>query len=1112
MSNWRQLLLAAGFCLCASAEAWAIRAYPRPVTVTQPDGTTITVRIHGDEGLHYTATTDGFMLARDTEGFFRYVDYDFSTGQRKLSAMRATNISARLVAEMAYTAKLRSAREIAQDMAARHNLTAKMPAHVLDLQKVRANTAKKRAAGNAESQYLVILVNFADCSFSYTKDDFDAWLNEPGYSTDGGTGSVKDYYRDNSMGAFVPNFTVVGPYTLANEQAYYAANDASTGEDVNPYEMVSEACHMAKEDNPGLDFAQFDNDGDGYMDNCYVIYAGYSEASTANDDDMWPHSDDMASLAFQIDGITIDNYSCSAELVGMPGSPANPTMDGIGTFTHEFGHILGLKDVYDTDDYNNGYGVDPGDYCLYASGSYNNDSRTPPYLMAFERMQLGWATEGTDIIELKEPEDVTLDNISTNTARYINAQPYREEGTGMEWFVLENRQKTGWDTYIPAHGLLIYHYDYTDEMVAARWSINGPNNYATHRCLYIKAADGTDDTNSRAGDTYPGTSANTEFTDTSTPNALNWAREETGVPVTNITESDGLIRFQVAGGTSTWDFVKTEKPAAVADSSATLSATVSSHSQDIVAAGFCLASDHEPTLDDDEAISATPGETFSASVTGLLPGRSYYARAYMTLADGQTVYGSAVQFTTECATATAPFVADFMSWTNGQPDCWQIIDNNADGTTWILDENSEAIVYQFDYWNDADDWLVSKRKIHVPNNGALFFTRGITGTTTVENLEVYVSEKTSNLADFYLLERLSFADYFSEAHMEEIDLSRYAGQDVYIAFRCCSEKLQNNLWLWNIAVTEKLATPEITYFSEPQDDQLRVEWTPVDNALYYYLYFGKETDEDNEQLVFAPMDFYEDVTGDVTLGVGTINFNSTGSVVLRSFPDGITDLKFLVTTSGPFGTSELIAEGSCDGQTWTSIGPRVTLSEYDNEGQECDFLTYVDGQGFTKLRFRFTHGGRDGRVRYLTIGYNDGKVLEDLAEGAVYGTATVIDAIEAGEFKSGTYVAWVASGDGLLFYDESAYARYNHEDYAASIVSERIGDSNVTVSAGKGEVTLTDLEEGSRITCATTAGTVVYSGTASSNRLTFATAGHRGVVIISIDGPQRKLTAKAIVR
>lgn len=470
MKIFKQLLVGLGLLLCVPQDAEAIKAYPRPVTITQPDGTKITVRIHGDESFHYTTTIDGFMLERDKTGFFRYVNYDFNTGRKTLSAQRARNVGERTAEEKTFVANLKAAQLITADMKTRRTPMLKRHSRAVrpwlkkqPLMKANAATADAETPTTAESQYLVILVNFADCGFQYKNKDFETWLNEPGYSTNGGTGSVKDYWRDNSMRQFVPNFTVVGPYTLSKPLVAYAGNAEDTGEDIDPRSMIKEACQLAKEANPGLDFSKFDNDGDGVVDNCYVIYAGYSEASTANPNDMWPHSWTMGDDVFEIDGVKIDEYSCSAELVGMPGAPAVPTMDGIGTFTHEFGHILGLKDMYDTDDYTNGYGVDPGAYSLYASGSYNNDSRTPPCLMAFERLQMGWAKEGTDIVELKNAEDVTLDNVATNKARYINAQPDREPGTGYEWFVLENRQKTGWDSYIPAHGLLIYHYDYTQE-------------------------------------------------------------------------------------------------------------------------------------------------------------------------------------------------------------------------------------------------------------------------------------------------------------------------------------------------------------------------------------------------------------------------------------------------------------------------------------------------------------------------------------------------------------------------------------------------------------------------------------------------------------------------
>lgn len=1113
-----------GLLLCVPQDAEAIKAYPRPVTITQPDGTKITVRIHGDESFHYTTTIDGFMLERDKAGYFRYVNYDFNTGVKTLSAQRARNVGERTAEEKTFVANLKAAQLITADMKTRRTPMSKKHSRSVrpwlkKQQMMKANAANAAAANNVdgESQYLVILVNFADCGFQYKNKDFETWLNEPGYSTNGGTGSVKDYWRDNSMGQFVPNFTVVGPYTLSQNQLYYAGNAEDTGEDANPRAMIKEACQLAKEANPDLDFSRYDNDGDGFVDNCYVIYAGYSEASTANGDDMWPHSWTMGDDVFEIDGVKIDEYSCSAELVGMPGAPEEPTMDGIGTFTHEFGHILGLSDMYDTDDYTNGYGVDPGAYSLYASGSYNNDSRTPPCLMAFERFQMGWIDTNTELTELKDPEDVKLDNISTNKARYINAQPDRDVATGVEWFILENRQQTGWDSYIPAHGLLITHFDYTQESYAEYWSVNGPNNNAKHRCMYIKAADGVDDENSRAGDTYPGTSASTEFTDTSTPNSLNWNNEPVNVPITNITEQDGIIRFQVGGGTSTWDFVKTNVPTDIRDVSATFTAEMSGNTAEVTETGFCWSLEETPTVEGEHKTAAMADGKFSAAVDNLQPGSNYNVRAYARMSDGTVNYGSAILFTTECATAAAPFIDNFLSWTNGQPDCWQIVDRNGDGTTWILDESTGGLVYQFNYWNNADDWLISKRRIHVPENAVLFFSRGVAETTTVEDLEIYVSTKTSDIDDFYLYERLSFADYFGEQHIEEVDLSRLAGQDIYIAFRCCSEKLQTNLWIWNVAVTEKLPAPTITTFDQTAPDQLLVEWTPVEKAKNYYLYFGKETDEPNEVLVFAPMSFFEKVEGDVQLSTGSMFFTGDATVELKEFPEGITDLKFMLTTSGPTGTSTLLVEGTKNGTTWTSVGQRLTLSEYDNEGQECDWLAYVQDQGFKKLRFRFTHGGRNGRVKYLTLGYTDGKIVEDLSAGGAWDeetgilhTSMVINAITPGEFNNGRYVVWVASGDGSFFYDQSENAYYEYS--GSTSITDVIGESGISVTAGEGYLGIDGLKPGYRITCASPSGALLYSGEADGQHADIRLDGQRGIVIINIEGDGQTYRTKVIVR
>lgn len=414
-------LLAASLLAGASGAAWAIKANPKPVTVRQPDGTTLVIRVHGDENFHYITTADGFLIQRDKDGFFKYVQTDAAKGTRSITARRATNANVRPADESQFVSTLRpigtkDAQWLRSLTTRRSPLTVKqiLPPSVTNRQ-VDAATGQAK-----ESQYLVVLVKYSDGEFNFTADDFDRWLNEHNYSVSGGTGSVKDYYRDNSMGQFVPNFTVLGPYTLDHERTYYAADYGGTGNDVNPQAAVVEAVQKAKADHPEINFAQFDNDGDGYMDNINVVIGGYSQASSGDDKDMWPHSyrliTDDGDLSVKVDGITVNNYSVSAELVGATGTE----MDGIGTFVHEFGHILGLKDMYDTDDYDGGIGINPGAYSLYASGSYNNNSRTPAGLMAFERLQMGWMKK-SDFKQLDKAEDVTLDNVATNTAAYVDA-------------------------------------------------------------------------------------------------------------------------------------------------------------------------------------------------------------------------------------------------------------------------------------------------------------------------------------------------------------------------------------------------------------------------------------------------------------------------------------------------------------------------------------------------------------------------------------------------------------------------------------------------------------------------------------------------------------------
>lgn len=1090
-----KVIICIGTILYFVPNAHAIMANPNPITITQPDGSTLTIRIHGDESFHYTTTLDGYLIEKDIDGFFKYVDFEAD----QLTTQTAGNIDARSVAENRLLAQLSPVKKYLPRLIQKHCITTKSPRVTAPRRAQQADSRMRASSETTESQYLVILVGFSDLPFTFTNNDFDRWLNEKGYSVDGGTGSVKDYYRDNSMGQFIPNFTVLGPYTLPYTQLYYAGNSEDTGEDANPRAMIVDACKIAKEQNPDIDFSIFDNDKDGYMDNVNVVYAGYSEASTGNGDDMWPHSWTLEEFSLTIDGIIIDAYGCSAEFVGAEGKK----MDGIGTFTHEFGHVLGLKDMYDTDEYTDGYGLDPGDYSIFASGSYNNESRTPPCLMAFERMQMGWCKP----IELNEAADIALNPISDNTAYYINAQSGRPEGTGHEWFVLENRQKTGWDTYLPAHGLLIYHYDYTNEMVEKYWSVNGPNNNSKHRCMYIKPADGIDDTNTRNGDTYPGRSGNTEFTDNTTPNALNWAGEKTNTPITNIREEEGIIYFQVKGGVENLSIIKTLKPDNIRDTSIEVAATLEKSTKEIIEMGFCWDIYQDPQLNSSPQTIVPTADNIKATITGLEPGTLYYVRAYMRLDDKSIVYGAAIPVKTECQVAQAPYIADFSSWTDGEPDCWQILDQNCDGTTWVFDDTTQGMLYQFDYWNKANDWLISTRML-VPENGHLYFVRGVVEQTTVEKLDVYVSTHTRNIEDFHLVKQFSFADNFGIQVPEEVDLSSYAGQEIYVAFVCTSEKLQSNLWLWQIYLASKLGTPQVTRF-ELVDNALELEWTPVEDAVRYYLDFYEVTDSINNVAMFYPTNEWDCISGDVELATGSLFFTGDGMVETRAFPDGITDLLFMMYSSGPTGTSVFKIEGTEDGSTWELIGPAANISEYNSAGYEMFLSGYLANRKYQKLRFTCQHGGRNIRVKYLTLGFNDGYVWNMLSAGAVSDNKISIGETYPDEFKSGKkYAICVYAGDGILYYDPSAPAFYRYDASVNDMAADRM-----RISVHNNIISIAGITAPTQVVCSTPDGVVLHNRRIESQEsCTLNVTDYSGILIIRLDNQNESKTMKVIVK
>ncbi|MCH5222164.1 MAG: M6 family metalloprotease domain-containing protein [Muribaculaceae bacterium] len=508
--------------------ASALPAKPGYRTYTQPDGTTITLELRGNQHAHAFFTEDNVPVLCDNDGFYRYADVS-DNGDIKLSAIIARNLSERTPDEIV----------------AIKDITAEKLQNVFQ-QRVKAKFDNRRRVtpqnglGLFTVNYprtgkvhgIVILVEYSDIKFSM-KDPatfFYNSLNKEGFSEYGATGSARDYFLDQSNGLFDVTFDVYGPVTLSQNRRYYGQNDA-WGNDAHPEEMVIEATELLDD---VINFADYDYDDDGNVDNIYLIYAGTGEADGGPSDSVWPHSWDLASAGLKNlkhDGKNIFGYACSNEIQANDGIP-----DGIGSVCHEFSHVMGLPDLYSTD-YD--LSVTPSSWDVMDAGSYNNNSRTPPGYSAYERNALGW----TDPIILSEPESVTLEAIHKSNTTYLIPT---EKTT--EFFLIENRQQEGWDKYLPYHGMLIWHIDFVQSV----WDSNVVNNTTRHQ--YVDIVEANNNANNRQpnalrGYPFPGTSKNTSFTSETTPALVSWSGRPIDLPITDITETaDGLIKFNVKGG------------------------------------------------------------------------------------------------------------------------------------------------------------------------------------------------------------------------------------------------------------------------------------------------------------------------------------------------------------------------------------------------------------------------------------------------------------------------------------------------------------------------------------------------------------------------------------
>lgn len=481
-------------------------------TVTLSNGLTIKARLCGDEHAHWWQAEDGSCFDVDSLGKGKAV-----VPQELMSKARSRMAARRQAARRA------NAKKTNQRIA------------------TNGNTGKFQGQRHG----LIILVNFADSKFNTSKFGptqtlYSRIANEANYGENNFKGSISDYFKAQSGGQFLLDFDVAGPVTLPYGYSYYGQND-DDGYDKRPTKMVREACQAV---DGSVDFSKYDWDGDGEVEEVFVVYAGNGEHDTTNQPNLiWPHMDNLANYKEQLtlDGVTINTYACASEL------NSDKTLSGIGTFCHEFSHCMGFPDMYDTASDGNNFGM--GSWDLMDYGSYNGYGYVPAGYSGYEKMVCGWTTP----IELDKPMTVNgMERLADMGQTYI----IYNKGNRNEYYILENRQQSGFDKYLPGSGLLIERVDYDKDI----WEWNAVNttnggyypegsstpSYNDHQRITIFHANNIEYDGNNA--TYPYASLDS-LTDSSQPAATVWNANADGTylmhcRVYGITQNaDGTVAF-----------------------------------------------------------------------------------------------------------------------------------------------------------------------------------------------------------------------------------------------------------------------------------------------------------------------------------------------------------------------------------------------------------------------------------------------------------------------------------------------------------------------------------------------------------------------------------------
>lgn len=480
--NKMKSLFASAITLAVPSLIWAVPADPRPRVITNPDGSKVEVRMHGDEHFHFMTDLDcTTIMQRNADGFLvnatRYGS-PLAFNRENVELLRAEK-------EAQYSASTRAAAPEIQRMA------------TLD-----SNGRTNYPTIGNDIRSLVVLVEFQDVQFTVPnpREYYTRQLNESGFSEYGACGSALDYYRDASHGLYTPQFDVYGPVRI-NYNTTHFADDNNKTKNMNTLirEAITTLC-----DSGELDLSNYDYDNDGTLDTVFIYYAGYGSADS-NTMTIWPHQSSYYGSTLRFNGVKVGPYACANELDGYNPQThkypytdgSEPWVGGVGTFIHEYGHVLGLPDMYDVN-YSGGV-VTPGQWDVMDQGSYNFNGTCPPLFSAYEQ----WVCRWLDYVDAEDDVHYDLNALGNTDNPSAVRIPILMGISGStyasEYFVIESRDNSKWDSCFPNSGLMVWRINYKKSLWTGNSvnSVNGSN-------VEIVYANGDNDPLYDDGVIYPG--------------------------------------------------------------------------------------------------------------------------------------------------------------------------------------------------------------------------------------------------------------------------------------------------------------------------------------------------------------------------------------------------------------------------------------------------------------------------------------------------------------------------------------------------------------------------------------------------------------------------------